>query len=137
MRLLREILPAGYSDPKTQQAYLRKRLRGLEVDSFALEIARLSLRAFADIPNPNGWDLRSGDMFVGDILRQQAKTATVFLANPPFEDFTVREKSDYAKKGIGLRYANKTSEMLSRALPALPSGSSIGGRRPTDYSDQP
>ncbi len=125
MRLLRDILPADYSNPRTQHTYLRKRLHGYEIDSFALEIARLSL-TLADIPNPNGWDLQCGDMFAGDILQQQAKTATVFLANPPFEDFTVREKSNYAKQGIELHYANKTSEMLSRALPALPIGAVIG-----------
>ncbi len=125
MRLLREILPGDYSDSKTQHAYLRKRLHGCEIDSFALEIARLKL-TLADIPNPNGWDLRCGDMFAGDILQQQAKTATVFLANPPFEDFTAREKSAYAKRGIELRYASKTSEMLSRALPALPTGAVFG-----------
>jgi hypothetical protein len=125
LRLLREMLPANYSDPKTQHAYLRKRLHGCEKDSFALEIARLSL-TLADIPNPNGWDLPCGDMFAGDILQQRAKTATVFLANPPFEDFTAREKSAYEKQGIRLCYANKTSEMLSRALPALPTGAVFG-----------
>jgi len=125
MRLLREILPADYSDAKKQQAYLRKRLHGYEIDPFALEIARLSL-TLADIPNPNGWDLQCGDMFIDDILQQQAKTATILLANPPFEDFTSREKSTYAKKGIALRYVNKTSEMLSRVLPALPTGAVFG-----------
>ena len=125
MRLLRDILPNNYSDPKAQQTYLRKRLRGYEIDSFALEIARLSL-TLADIPNPNGWDLRCGDMYAGDILQQNAKTATVLLANPPFEDFTAREKSKYAEQGIGLHYANKTSEMLSRVLPALPAEAVFG-----------
>ena len=122
---LRDILPNNYSDPKAQQTYLRKRLRGYEIDSFALEIARLSL-TLADIPNPNGWDLRCGDMYAGDILQQNAKTATVPLANPPFEDFTAREKSKYAEQGIGLHYANKTSEMLSRVLPALPAEAVFG-----------
>jgi len=70
--------------------------------------------------------LQCGDMFLGDALQQQAKTATVLLANPPFEDFTAREKSAYAKQGIKLCCANKTSEMLSRALPALPTGAVFG-----------
>jgi hypothetical protein len=125
MRVLREILPGDYSDPKRQQAYLRKRLRGQEVDPFALEIARLSL-TLADIPNPNGWDLRCGDMFTGNVLQQQAKKATVLLANPPFEDFTTREKSAYRRQDVVLRYANKTAEMLSRALPSLPAGAVFG-----------
>ena len=125
LRLLRDMLPVDRFDAKSQQMYLRKRLHGYEIDSFALEIARLSL-TLADIPNPNGWDLRCGDMFVGDYLLQQAKTATVFLANPPFEDFAEREKLAYAKQGVELRYANKTTEVLSRVLPALPMGAVFG-----------
>jgi hypothetical protein len=66
--------------------FLRERLLGVETDSFALEIARLSLTV-ADEPNPNGWEgLVQGDMFAGDLLPSLAKQATVLLANPPYED---------------------------------------------------
>ena len=54
MRLLSELLPANWREPRRD--YLRKRLRGVESDPFALEIARLSL-TLADVPNPNGWAL--------------------------------------------------------------------------------
>lgn len=125
MRLLRETLPRSLSSPRAQQAYLRKRLHGYEIDLFAIEIARLSL-TLADIPNPNGWDLRYGDMFVGDVLRQQAETATVLLANPPFENFTPQEKLAYRNRDVEIQYANKTAEMLGRTLPALPVGAVFG-----------
>ncbi|MCX7427576.1 MAG: N-6 DNA methylase [Planctomycetia bacterium] len=125
MRLLRDMLPQNISHFETQHEYLRQRLHGHEIDAFALEIARLSL-TLADIPNPNGWDLRLGDMFEGEVLQRQAGTAMVLLANPPFEDFTPREKSAYRRRGVEPRYANKTAEVLGRTLPALPMGAVFG-----------
>lgn len=63
MRLLSELLPYEKSVPSRRGPYLRSRLHGTDVDSFALELARLSL-TLTDIPNPDGWDLRLGDMFI-------------------------------------------------------------------------
>ena len=40
--------------------YLKSHVHGVEIDDFAREIARLSL-TLADIPNPNGWDVRDGE----------------------------------------------------------------------------
>lgn len=124
MRLLTELHPDGTMAQKRRR-YLRKRVHGCEVDAFALEIARLSL-SLTDIPNPNGWDLNLGDMFVGDTLETMASQATILLANPPFENFKEEDKSWYSKKRVDLRHVNKTAEMLSRVLPALPQGAVIG-----------
>lgn len=124
MRLLREMLPSSKA-PAYRKRYLRKRLHGVEIDSFALEIARLSL-TLADVPNPNGWQLKSEDMFQGKLLEDGASQANILLANPPFEDFTVREKRSYARRGIQVNHINKTAEMLGRTLPQLKHGAVFG-----------
>jgi hypothetical protein len=112
MRLLRTLdlhLPVG-----EMGAFLRERLVGIETDAFALEIARLSLTV-ADEPNPDGWDgLVNGDMFVGDYLESTAKSSTVLLANPPFEQ-------------------NKAYGLLERTLPCLPMGAVFGVVAPATF----
>ncbi len=65
-------------------------------------------------------------MFVGDILERQARTANVLLANPPFENFRAEAREWYGKRGVTLRYVNKTAEMLGRVLPNLPPGAVVG-----------
>jgi len=125
MRLLTELLPSQKSAPAQRRSYLRSRIHGIESDAFALEIARLSL-SLTDIPNPDGWNLAAKDIFLGDELERNARNATVFLTNPPFENFTSKERAFYAKRKVTLRYVNKTAEVLSRVLPALPTGAVIG-----------
>lgn len=125
MRLLTELLPPDRATPANRRNYLRKRVHGCEIDSFALEIARLSL-TLADIPNPNGWDLVPSDMFLGDLLERQSRKATILLANPPFEKFNQKELDGYREADVGPRYFNKTAEMLGRTLPQLPAGAVFG-----------
>lgn len=125
MRLLTELLPPDRAAPASRRNYLRKRVHGCEIDPFALEIARLSL-TLADIPNPDGWDLVPGDMFLGDLLERQSRKATVLLANPPFEKFSRKELDAYREVGAAPRYLNKTAEMLGRTLPQLPAGAVFG-----------
>src|SRR5262245_51323203 len=66
MRLLKDLHPSAASG-----SYLRQRLHGIDIDDFALEIARLAL-TLADIPNPDGWDVKHMDMFVSDISERLA-----------------------------------------------------------------
>ena len=82
MRLLSDLLPAN-TYPINRHDYLRDRLHGCDIESFALEIARLSL-TLSDVPNPNGWDLQRVNMFQPGILRKYLSNATIVLANPPF-----------------------------------------------------
>ena len=90
----------------------RRNFFGVEADSFALELARLSLTV-ADVPNPNGWSgLRGADMFAGDWLDKQAAVSRVLLTNPPFE-------------------SNKPLKLLERTLAALPPGAVFGAVVPT------
>jgi len=124
MRALRDALP-GQTTDEERRKYLRGRLAGLELDSGALEIARLSL-TLADIPNPNGWNLQHADLFEGDRLEKEAAQTSVLLCNPPYEDFTRDERADYAKRKIPLHTTNKAFELLSRTLPKLPDGALVG-----------
>ena len=125
MRLLTELLPRDRAVPRKRGPYLRSRLHGSDIDSFALELARLSL-TLTDIPNPDGWDLNAGDMFIGDGLSEQAKASTILLANPPFDNFSPKEQASYQKKNTELTFVNKSVEMLSRTLPKL-RGSAVFG----------
>lgn len=125
MRLLTQLLPPEKSVPSRRGPYLRSRLHGTERDPFALELARLAL-TLSDIPNPDGWDLRVEDMFVGDRLETQARENTILLANPPFENFKEEELAAYEKLNTKIVVNNKATEMLRRMLPALQPGSVFG-----------
>jgi hypothetical protein len=125
MRLLTEILPADKKAPSWRGPYLRRRLHGTDIDSFALELARLSL-TLTDIPNPDGWDLKVQNMFLEDRLAAQAKKNTILLANPPFGNFTPQEKRTYRDQKSEVRFSNKSAEMLWRTLPQLPEGGVFG-----------
>jgi len=125
MRLLTEMLPDDKATPSRRGPYLRSRMHGTDLDSFALELARLSL-TLTDIPNPDGWDLESQDMFLGDRLAVQAKKNTILLANPPFDNFTPQAQQRYQEQGSGVRFVNKSAEVLWRTLPHLPEGAVFG-----------
>jgi len=128
MRLLRELLPPQMSGTGRKQ-YLRNHLLGIEVDPFALELARLSL-TLADIPYPNGWKLSNQSMFSGNLLERTARNASIFLANPPFEDFKKPERASI--KPVLL---NKAAEMLRRVLLSLPTYAVFGVIVPRGFLD--
>jgi len=125
MRLLTELLPTDRQVPSRRGPYLRSRLHGTEIDSFALELARLSL-TLTDIPNPDGWDLTAQDMFLEDRLAAQAKKNTILLANPPFDNFSRWEQESYENHSVRPRFVNKATEMLWRTIPQLPDGGVFG-----------
>jgi hypothetical protein len=90
LRRLRELLPADWSTQRRHN-YLKGRLWGFEKDSFALEVARLAL-TLADVPSPNGWNLRPADVFEPGTIQSMLGKASVVLCNPPFEDFARDER---------------------------------------------
>jgi hypothetical protein len=107
LRLVSDMLPASIADEQKQRHdFLRARLRGYDNDPFSLEIARLCL-TLADIPNENGWVLERVDMFAGTALADEARSATLVLANPPYE----REQA---------------AAFLQRIVPALRPGTIFG-----------
>ena len=123
MRLLRLEIQDP-SDAKVHD-YLKSHIHGLEIDDFAREIARLSL-TLADVPNPNGWDLRDGDMYASDVLMRETAKCRILLCNPPYEAFGEQVKRNYAEKGTIVTANTKATEMLLRTLSHLPSGGIFG-----------
>ncbi len=109
MRLLSELLPEDRASER--KSYLRQRLHGIEADSFAYEVAKLSL-TLADVPNDNGWMLKNDDMFTGDALRSAISKASIVLANPPFEKF-----GDARPDGAMHKKADETFRQIVEALP--------------------
>jgi len=124
-RLLTSLLPPEMAEPAVRKKYLRDRICGYDIDDFAVEIARLSL-TLTDIPNSNGWMVKSADLFEPDLIEKAAGKSTILLANPPFEDFKPADRANYAKKFSRPLFINKTAEMLGRALSTLPVGGVFG-----------
>jgi type I restriction-modification system DNA methylase subunit len=121
MQLLGDLLPEGMSSPSKRHEYLRPRLHGYDIDSFALEIARLRL-TLADAPNPNGWDLQVADMFEGDSLDRSSQDANIILANPPFKNLSATER----RQAENTLYVNTTAEVLNRIAASMRSGAVFG-----------
>lgn len=111
MRRLRELLPSDFSDARRHR-YFVSRLTGIEVDTFALEVGRLSL-ILADYPNPDGWRLYNEDVFATDKLEQELKRSEIVLCNPPFENFDPDERKKY---GNAIEYIQRPAELLRRVL---------------------
>jgi hypothetical protein len=93
LRELRDLLPPDWPAEKRHQ-FLVERMAGAELDAFACEVAMLSL-ILADYPNANGWHLCSTDLLQQGALAAFLEGATVILCNPPFEDFTAKERREY------------------------------------------
>jgi hypothetical protein len=125
IRLLTSLLPSNMAEPSARKKYLRDRVRGYDVDDFAVEIARLSL-TLTDIPNPNGWSIKAADLFESNLLEKAAGQSTILLANPPFENLKAPQRAAYARKFRQPQFINKTAEMLHRALSAMPAGGLLG-----------
>lgn len=123
LRVLRDLLPIS-TPSAARRDYLRERLHGVDLDAFALEIARLSL-TLADIPNSDGWDLRRKDMFQDPSLSEQLRRTTVLLANPPFGRFSKQEEVAFRQTSPEL-CDEKATELLRRILRDLQPGAVIG-----------
>ena len=93
LRHLREALPHSWSD-RQRHDFLVGRIRGAEIDTFACEVATLSL-ILADYPNKNGWNIENVDLFRDHLLAERLAQSRVILCNPPFEIFTSDERAAY------------------------------------------
>ena len=125
IRLLTSLLPPKSAEPRARKKYLRDRVRGYDVDDFAVEIARLSL-TLTDIPNPNGWSVKAANLFESELIERAARQSAILLANPPFEDFKPTQRATYGRKFRQPRFLNKAAEMLYRAFLAMPAGGVFG-----------
>lgn len=116
LRHMREGLPQDWDD-QTRHDLLVKKISGSETDSFACEVATLSL-ILADYPNRNGWRIENRDLFEGDVLRQRLSTARVVLCNPPFEAFDASQRARYSD--VAAVSGAKAEAVLMLALRAQP-----------------
>lgn len=123
MRMLR-LEMQGQTGHRTH-TYLKTHMHGVDVDSFALEIARLSL-TLADIPNPNNWDLKQANMYASNVLAEETSRCRIMLANPPYEKFTQKERATYARTGVRLGAHTKACEMLYRTIPHMAADACFG-----------
>jgi hypothetical protein len=116
---------SGMEDSAERHRYLRERIRGIEYDAFAAEIAKLSL-TLADVPYGNTWRIEPGDMFKPGVLRDAAKWATIVLSNPPYEDFKKTKANRWLKSDEPVTSQTKAVEMLKRVVPNLSPGAVFG-----------
>jgi len=70
---------SGMAESVARHRYLRERIKGVELDPFAVEVAKLSLTV-ADVPYGNAWQITSGDMFQPGALREAASWATIVFS---------------------------------------------------------
>lgn len=94
-------------------AYLRRMLHGADIDTFSLEIARLSL-SLTDIPNANGWNLLPMNLFAEDPFVKRVQSPALVLTNPPYEAFKEQERL-----GWKCTQYTKYAEIIARTLPHI------------------
>lgn len=116
---------SGMEDSAARHRFLRERIRGVEFDAFAVEIAKLSL-TLADVPHGNTWQIDTGDMFRPGVLKDAAKWATIVLSNPPYEDFKKTGANRWLKSDEKVTAQTKAVEMLKRVVPNLAPGAVFG-----------
>jgi hypothetical protein len=116
---------SGMEDSAERHRYLRDRIRGIEFDAFAVEIAKLSL-TLADVPQGNMWQIDTGDMFKPAVLRETASWATIVLSNPPYEDFKKTRANRWLQSDEPVTAQTKAVEMLKRVVPNLQAGAVFG-----------
>ena len=128
MNKLKKQLPFSLA-PRDRHHYFVRRLSGIEQDPFSSEISSLTL-TLADFPNPNGWNVVQGNVFVPELLRERASRAGAVLCNPPFGKFKPQERDRY-----GTRSPRKPAELLHRILDHLHPKGVLGFVLPRAFVD--
>jgi N-6 DNA Methylase len=114
MRRMRDLLPTMSSAERHN--YFVRHLTGIELDTFSVEVCRLSL-LLADYPNRNGWHIHNENVFTTPRLQRALRRAQIVLCNPPFEDFTIKERKQYDDPQF---LTQKPAELMRRVLAAPP-----------------
>ncbi len=97
-------------DASERHRYFVDHLAAIEADPFSVEISKFAL-TLADFPNPNGWDVASGDVFEDAVSADYLKRAAVVLCNPPYGDFDLDKRARY-----GLPYVQRPAAILDQVL---------------------
>lgn len=119
-RLSRDLNPILTA--KQRHRYFRDMLVGVEKDPLAIEVCRLVL-TLSDYPNDNSWQLHQADVFTWEDWDQSLKSASVVLANPPYEPFPSSERKrvnaikDRPPAELLHRLMRQPPQMLGLVLP--------------------
>lgn len=100
-------------DASERHKYFVNHLVGIEADPFAVEISLLAL-TLADFPNPDGWNIKHGDVFDNAASEEYLKRAAVVLCNPPYSDFDKDERVRYDSP-----YVQRPAAVLDQVLKHL------------------
>ena len=98
--------------------------------SLPLRVARFCLM-LADFPNHNGWKLIPENVFRSPSFVPAVRSCNVVLSNPPFGDFTPKDRARYE----GLKSFHKPAEFLDRVLKYLPQNGMVGLVLPHKFLD--
>lgn len=130
MQRLRELLPSD-TDHKARHRYFASKLLGFEQEAIGVEIARLCL-TLADFPNPNHWQIFSGDIFRAQqkTLIEKLRSARIVLCNPPFQSFSTSDPTRAATQSV-----HKPVEILGRVLDSLHPQGVLGFVLPREFLD--
>ncbi|MXW19736.1 MAG: N-6 DNA methylase [Gammaproteobacteria bacterium] len=115
LRHMRDTLPRDWSDSQRHE-FLIQHIAGDEIDSFAREVAMLSL-ILADYPNRNGWSIGRHDLFAESVLDSRLENRNIVVCNPPFQDFEDLERERYP---ITQRFFSKPLAVLDATLDRHP-----------------
>jgi len=90
-----------------RHSYMSSHLKGMELDSFAIEVARYSL-ILADYPNPSGWKIEQGDFFESEHTTKYLEESTIVIFNPPYSSFSEKKGHEEreAKGSMGFEALN-------------------------------
>jgi len=124
---MRDLLDSSITAEK-RHAYFQRMLRGFERDPAGVEISRLCL-ALSDYPSANGWEITPGDVFTSQSFRDSLRTARVVLCNPPYEDFSRKDRKSY---GGAIR---PPLELLNTSLECLHADGILGFVLPRVFID--
>lgn len=116
LRHLRDHLPDTLTGEE-RHAFLVSRISGAEIDSFACEVATLSL-ILADYPNANGWKIAPQNLFEDGALAHGAAGKRIILCNPPWEELDGDDRKLYPD--MAAKSFSKPMAVLRTILEAKP-----------------
>lgn len=87
---LHSLLPHRWAS-QTRHEYLLQRVWGIDIDSFACEIARLSLLLYS-LPEGDSWKVRAGNVLEDTPQELFGDSPSIIVGNPPFQERSVGKR---------------------------------------------
>lgn len=93
---LSSLLPAKWF-PEQKHGYLLNHIWGIDQDSFACEIARMSLLLY-NLPAGDSWQIKAADVFQVKPQQMFGRRPNIIVGNPPFEESLDRDTRNKTQK---------------------------------------